>query len=68
MLLCNATDPGSKCAKKCSAGGRGRRDSSDHVSGDVHSLVQGLLHIEREKREQMFSGVVDKKVSEIISN
>ena len=60
VILCNATEPGSKCAKKCVQGGRGRRDASTQMTDDVYSLVQGPLHLEREKREQKISGAVNK--------
>ncbi|KAL9968058.1 hypothetical protein ACROYT_G026384 [Oculina patagonica] len=51
VIVCNATNPDSQCAKKCPSSGRGRRAVSDHVT-DVYSLVQGPLHLAREKREE----------------
>ncbi|KAJ7390066.1 hypothetical protein OS493_027591 [Desmophyllum pertusum] len=52
VIICNATDPGSKCAKKCPSSGRGRREASDLVTDDVYSLAQGPLLLAREKREE----------------
>ena len=60
VIVCNATDPASKCAKKCSSGGRGRRGISDHMTGDVYTLAQGPVHLAREKREKKSDSDVDK--------
>ncbi|KAJ7382013.1 hypothetical protein OS493_037656 [Desmophyllum pertusum] len=60
VIVCNATDPGSKCAKKCPSSGRGRREASDHVTGDVYSLAQGPLHLAREEKR---GNVLDKSGS-----
>ncbi|KAJ7390067.1 hypothetical protein OS493_027592 [Desmophyllum pertusum] len=63
VIICNSTDPGSKCAKKCPSSGRGRREASDHVTGDVYSLAQGPLLLAREKREEKRGNVLDKSGS-----
>ena len=60
VIVCNATDPGSKCAKKCSPGGRGRREVNDDMTDDVYSLAQGPLHLVRTKREEKSGGTIDK--------
>ena len=60
VIVCNATDPGSKCAKKCPSSGRGKREVSDHMGNDVYSLAQGPLHLAREKREEKSDRTVDK--------
>ena len=51
VIVCNGTDPGSKCSKKCPSSGRGRRGVSDHMSG-VYSLSQGPLHLARQRGEE----------------
>ena len=51
VIVCNATNPGSQCAKKCPSRGRARRAVSDHVT-DAYSLAQGPLHLARETREE----------------
>ena len=52
VIICNATDPGSKCAKKCPSSGRGRREvlESDHMNKNAYSVALGPLHLTREKR------------------
>ncbi|KAL9968062.1 hypothetical protein ACROYT_G026388 [Oculina patagonica] len=64
VIVCNATDPDSQCAKKCPSSGRGRRAVSDHVT-DVYSLVQGPLHLAREKREETRRNGLDKSGSSL---
>ena len=59
VIVCNATDPDSQCAKKCPSSGRGRRAVSDHVA-DVYSLSQGPLHLARETREEKRGKGLDK--------
>ena len=51
VIVCNATDPDSQCARKCPSSGRGGRAVSDQVT-DVYSLAQGPLHLARETREE----------------
>ncbi|KAL9968054.1 hypothetical protein ACROYT_G026380 [Oculina patagonica] len=62
VIVCNATDPDSQCAKKCPSSGRGRRAVSDHVT-DVYSLAQGPLHLAREKRDETRGSSLDKSGS-----
>ena len=50
VIVCNATDPGSKCAKRCSSSGRGRREVAAHTN-EVNSLVQGPLYLARKRHE-----------------
>ena len=52
VILCNATDPSSKCAKKCQSRVRQTREVSDHMIDDVYHLAQGPLHLSRKKREE----------------
>ena len=52
VIVCNATNPASQCAKKCPSSGRGRRAVSDHVTDDVYSLAQGPIRLARGKRER----------------
>ena len=59
VIVCNGTDRGSQCAKRCPSSGRGRREVSDHMS-DVFSLAQGPLHLAREKPEEKRGNVLDK--------
>ena len=59
VIVCNATNPGSKCAKSCSVSGRGRREVKDHVT-DVYSLAQGPIHLAPEKREEKRGSGLDK--------
>ena len=59
VIVCNATDPDSQCAKKCPSSGRGIRSVSDHVA-DVYSLSQGPLHLARETREEKRGKGLDK--------
>ena len=60
VVVCNATDLGSKCAKSCSSGGRGRREVSGHTTVDVYTLAQGPLHLARKKREEKRGSGLDK--------
>jgi len=62
VIVCNGTDPGSKCAKKCPSSGRGRREVSDHATGTYY-LAQGPLHLARDKREEKSGYVLDKRGS-----
>ncbi|KAL9968065.1 hypothetical protein ACROYT_G026392 [Oculina patagonica] len=62
VIVCNATDPDSQCAKKCPSSGRGRRAVNDHVT-DVYSLAQGPLHLAREKRDEKRDNGLHKSVS-----
>ena len=50
VIVCNATDPTSKCGKKCSSRGRGRREVSSHMT-DVYMLAQGPIHLGHQKRD-----------------
>ena len=60
VVVCNATDPGSQCAKKCSSSGRGKRETNDHVA-DKFLLTQGPLHLARgEQRQEKRGNVLDK--------
>ena len=52
MIVCNATDPDSRFAKKCSASNRGKRQVSDHEMDAAYSLVQGPLLFVNEKKEE----------------
>ena len=52
VTVCSATDPRSKCSMKCPLSGRGKRELSDSVTYDVHSLVQGPLQLAQEKRKE----------------
>ena len=60
VIVCNATDPSSKCNKKCLSRGRGRREMHDQTTDDVYSLAQGPLHLVREKRDEQSDSAVDK--------
>lgn len=51
VIVCNSSDPDSKCAKRCLQGGRGRREMGDHL-GNVYSLAQGPLHLARTERDE----------------
>ena len=57
VILCNATDPTSKCGKKCSSSGRGRREVSSHMTDDVYMLAQGPIHLGHQKRDANEGGV-----------
>jgi len=63
VIVCNATNPSSKCNQKCPSSGRGRREVNDHVTDDVYSLAQGPLHLARKKREERSNSTVDKSGS-----
>ena len=52
VIVCNATNPASQCAKKCPSSSRGKRVVSDHVIDDVYSLAQGPIHLAGGKRER----------------
>ena len=53
VVICNTTDPASRCAKKCSAGGRGRRDLNADQVNDVYTLSQGpILLVQRKQKER----------------
>lgn len=52
VIVCNATDPDSQCAKKCPAGNRGKRQVSDHKMDAAYSLAQGPLLLVSEKKEE----------------
>jgi len=62
VIVCNGTDPGSKCSKKCPSSGRGRREVRDHMSG-VYSLSQGPLHLARQRREEKSANGLNKSGS-----
>ena len=36
VIVCNAMNPASQCAKKCPSSGRGKRVVGDHVIDDVY--------------------------------
>ena len=57
VIVCNATDPTSKCGKKCSPSGRGRREVSSHMTDDVYMLAQGPIHLGHQKRDANEGGV-----------
>lgn len=59
VIVCNGTDLGSKCSKKCSSNGRGRREVSDDMP-DVYSLSQGLLHLVRQRREEKNANALNR--------
>ncbi|XP_022796963.1 uncharacterized protein LOC111335346 [Stylophora pistillata] len=57
VIVCNATDPDSQCAKKCPSGNRGKRQVSDHEIDERYSLTQGpLLHVSAKKKEKESNG------------
>ena len=58
VIVCNASDPGSKCAKSCSSVGRGRREVGDHMT-KLYSLAQGPLHLVHQKREEKRASGLD---------
>ena len=58
VIVCNASDPGSKCAKSCSSSGRGRREVGGHMT-KLYSLAQGPLHLVRQKREEKRASGLD---------
>ena len=62
MIVCNATDTDSQCAKKCPAGNRGKRQVSDHKMDAAYSLAQGPLLLVSKKKEEKKSndGVSDE--------
>ena len=51
MIVCNATDAGSKCARSCPAAGRLRRDVNPSAN-DVYSLAKGPIHLQRIRSEE----------------
>ena len=51
VVVCNATDPSSQCAKNCPSSGRVRREVTGHTNG-IFSLVQGPLLLAHEKQEE----------------
>ncbi|XP_068754317.1 ZP domain-containing protein-like [Montipora capricornis] len=63
VILCNATDPSSKCAKKCQSRVRQTREVSDHMIDDVHHLAQGPLHLSRKRREEKADKAANKSGS-----
>jgi len=62
VIICNATDPSSKCNKKCPSSGRGRREVNEQMTDNMYALAQGPLHLTREKREERNS-IADKSGS-----
>ncbi|PFX22824.1 Contactin-associated protein-like 5 [Stylophora pistillata] len=57
VIVCNATDPDSQCAKKCPPGNRGKRQVSDHEMDAQYSLAQGpLIHVSEKKEEEESNG------------
>ncbi|PFX21610.1 Oncoprotein-induced transcript 3 protein [Stylophora pistillata] len=57
VIICDATDPDSQCAKKCSSGNIGKRQVSDHEMDEQYSWTQGpLLHVSEEKEEKESNG------------
>ena len=52
VILCNATDLDSQCAKKCPSGNRGKREVSDHEIDAAYYLAQGPLLLIHEKKEE----------------
>jgi len=62
VIVCDGTDPGSKCSKKCLSSGRGRREVSDHMFG-VYALSQGPLHLARQRREKKSANGLNKSGS-----
>ncbi|XP_022796952.1 uncharacterized protein LOC111335334 [Stylophora pistillata] len=64
VTVCSATDPRSKCSMKCPLSGRGKRELSDSVTYDVHSLVQGPLHLAHEKRKENHGTILDETGSQ----
>ena len=59
VIVCNGTDPGSKCSKKCPSNGRGRREASDRMP-DVYSLSQGPVHLARQRRAEKSANALNK--------
>ena len=51
VIVCNAANPGSQCAKKCPSGGLKRRAVADHAT-EVYSLTQGPIKIASKKPEK----------------
>ncbi|XP_022795118.1 uncharacterized protein LOC111333762 [Stylophora pistillata] len=64
VTVCSATDPRSKCSMKCPLSGRGKRELSDSVTYDVHSLVQGPLQLSHEKRKENHGTILDETGSQ----
>ena len=58
VIVCNATNPASQCAKICPSSGRGRLVVSDHVIDDVYSM--GPIHLAGGKRERKKENVFAK--------
>ena len=50
VIICNGADYLSDCKKVCHSGERRKRDVSGHMN-DKYSLVQGPIHLAREKRD-----------------
>lgn len=67
VIICNATDPGSKCAKKCPSSGRGRREvlESDHMNKNAYSVALGPLHLTREKRGEKSGSSLERSGSSL---
>lgn len=57
VIVCNATDSSSKCGKKCSPSGRGRREVSSHMTDGVYMLAQGPIHLGHQKRDTNEGGM-----------
>lgn len=51
VIVCNASDAGSKCARSCPSAGRIRRDVNPSAN-DVYSLAKGPIHLQRMRSEE----------------
>ena len=61
VIICNATDPTSQCAKPCPIRDRKKRSEAGHMTDDVYSVSQGPLRLAGEKREDTNSNALDKR-------
>ena len=61
VIICNATDPTSQCAKPCPIRDRKKRSEDRHMIDDVYSVSQGPLRLAGEKREDTNSNALDKR-------
>ncbi|XP_078343446.1 ZP domain-containing protein-like [Oculina patagonica] len=62
VIVCNATDPDSQCAKNCPSRDPVRRSVDDHVT-DVYSLVQGPLYLVQGKQVETHENGLDNSGS-----
>ncbi|KAL9955740.1 hypothetical protein ACROYT_G037108 [Oculina patagonica] len=62
VIICNGSDLLSECKKMCPSGGVRKRQAPDHVT-DKYSLVQGPIHLARDKRDENEMELSDKNGS-----